>query len=98
MPCRHIESRAAYRTSVENSIYVDRQYHGHGIGRLLLSELVSLARHSGFHTVFARINSASEASIGLHSALGYTVVGVEREVGRKFNRWQDVTLMQLLIP
>ena len=91
------KERAAYRTSVENSVYVRRGRHGEGIGRLLLTELLSTAARSGFHTVFARINAASEASVALHRACGYEPVGVEREVGRKFGRWHDVALMQRLL-
>jgi L-amino acid N-acyltransferase len=91
------KERAAYRTSVENSVYVRRDRHGQGIGRLLLTELLATAARSGFHTVFARINAASEASVALHRACGYEPVGVEREVGRKFGRWHDVAVMQRLL-
>jgi len=91
------KERAAYRTSVENSVYVRRGRHGEGIGRLLLTELLATAARSGFHTVFARINAASEASVALHRACGYESVGIEREVGRKFGRWHDVALMQRLL-
>ena len=91
------KERAAYRTSVENSVYVLRGRHGEGIGRMLLTELLATAARSGFHTVFARINAASEASVALHRACGYELVGTEREVGRKFGRWHDVALMQRLL-
>lgn len=91
------KERAAYRTSVENSVYVDRDHARRGVGRLILTELIHRAATSGFHAVFARISASGEASIGLHEACGFGVVGVEREVGRKFNRWQDVVIMQLLL-
>ncbi len=91
------KERAAYRTSVENSVYVRRDLHGHGVGRLLVNELLSTAELSGFHAVFARINTTSEASIALHRRCGYELVGIEREVGRKFSRWHDVALMQRLL-
>ncbi|MFM7045238.1 MAG: N-acetyltransferase family protein [Ilumatobacteraceae bacterium] len=89
--------RAAYRTSVEDSVYVRRDRHGEGIGRLLLGELLAIAETSGFHAVFARINAAGEASIALHQALGFELVGIEREVGRKFSRWHDVAIMERLL-
>jgi phosphinothricin acetyltransferase len=91
------KERAAYRTSVENSVYVRRDRNGQGIGRLILEELLSTGASSGFHAVFARINSSGEASIALHSRCGFELVGVEREVGRKFNRWHDVTVMQRIL-
>ncbi len=91
------KERAAYRTSVENSVYVRRDRNGQGIGRLILEELLAMAASSGFHAVFARINSSGEASIALHARCGFELVGVEREVGRKFNRWHDVTVMQRIL-
>ena len=91
------KERAAYRTSVEDSVYVRRDRAGQGIGRLLLAELLEVAATSGFHAVFARINASSEASIALHRACGFELVGIEREVGRKFNRWHDVALMERLL-
>ena len=91
------KERAAYRTSVEDSVYVRRDLSGQGIGRLLLAELLTMAADSGFHAVFARINATGEASIALHRGLGFELVGIEREVGRKFNRWHDVALMECLL-
>jgi L-amino acid N-acyltransferase len=89
--------RPAYRTTVEDSVYVDAGARGQGVGRGLLEELVRLAAAHGFHTVMARIVGGHEASIALHRACGFDLVGVEREVGRKFGRWLDVALMQRLI-
>lgn len=89
--------RAAYRTTVENSVYVHPDHRGTGVGHQLLGAVVDVARARGFHTVIARIVAGHEASIGLHSGLGFEHVGVEREVGRKFGRWLDVVVMQLLL-
>ena len=91
------KERAAYRTTVEDSVYVDRAHGGEGIGKLLLTHLVELARRSGFHSVMARIEASGTASRALHGACGFELVGVEREVGRKFNRWLDVAVMQRLL-
>ena len=89
-------TRPAYSTSVEDSIYVHRDHQGRGVGSLLLGDLVALADEHGFHAVFARIADAGAASVALHAKHGFELVGVEREVGRKFGRWLDVTLMQRL--
>jgi len=91
------KTRAAYRTTVENSIYVAELAQGRGIGRLLLSAIVERARMAGFHTIIARIGGDNPASMALHESLGYTVVGIERQVGRKFGRWLDCTEMQLML-
>jgi L-amino acid N-acyltransferase len=89
-------SRPGYSTTVENSVYVHREHQNRGIGRLLLDETLHVAEESGFHSVVARILSGHEASIRLHASRGFELVGVEREVGRKFGRWIDITLMQKL--
>ncbi len=91
------KERAAYRTTVEDSVYVDQAHQGRGAGKLLLGGIVGMARSSGFHAVMARIEAGGMASRALHTSCGFTLVGVEREVGRKFNRWLDVAVMQLLL-
>ena len=91
------KERAAYRTTVENSIYVHRDVAGRGVGRQVLTHLLDVARASGFHSVIARIEASSQASRALHAACGFELVGIEREVGRKFNRWLDVAVMQHLL-
>jgi len=89
--------RPAYRTTVEDSVYVDPACRGQGVGRLLLEEICELAASHGFHAVMARIVGDHEASIRLHAAAGFERVGVEREVGRKFGQWLDVVVMQRLL-
>ncbi|MEO7397142.1 MAG: N-acetyltransferase family protein [Ilumatobacteraceae bacterium] len=92
------KDRAAYRTSVEDSVYVHMDHQGRGIGKMIVGELLRIARLSGFHAVFARISGPSDVSRRLHAACGFELVGIEREVGRKFNRWLDVVIMQALLP
>lgn len=88
--------RPAYGTSVEDSIYVHQDHRGIGIGNLLLAELTRLADEYGFHSTFARIAGDNPSSVALHQKHGFELVGVEKEVGRKFGRWLDVTIMQRL--
>ena len=89
--------RPAYRTTVENSVYVDESFQGKGVGKQLMSELVDSAREHGFHSVIARIVSSNAASIALHRGVGFEIVGVEKEVGRKLGRWLDVVVMQHML-
>ncbi len=89
-------SRPGYSTTVENSVYVHREHQNRGIGRLLIDDVLHLAEESGFHSCVARILAGHEASIRLHASRGFELVGIEREVGRKFGRWIDITLMQRL--
>ena len=89
--------RPAYSTTVEDSIYIHRDHQGMGLGKALLEELVATATAHGFHACMARIVGGHEASIALHRSCGFDVVGTEREVGRKFNRWLDVVLMERML-
>ena len=91
------KDRPAYATTVEDSVYVHRDHRARGIGKLLLEELVRRGRDHGFHALIARIVGDHDVSIALHAACGFEHVGIEREVGRKFNRWLDVVEMQLLL-
>ena len=90
-------SRPAYSTTVEDSVYVRADQRGRGVGRFLLDHLLDVASRHGFHSVIARIVGGNDASIALHRAAGFELVGVEREVGRKFGRWLDVSVMQRLL-
>jgi phosphinothricin acetyltransferase len=89
--------RAAYATTVENSVYVRADQRGKGIGRALLDELLRLSAAQGFHAVIARISSENEASVALHRRCGFELVGIEREVGRKHGRWLDVVELQRML-
>jgi len=91
------KDRPAYSPTVENSVYVARSHAGLRIGRKLLERLISDARDSGFHSMIARVETSGEASLGLHRACGFELVGVEKQVGRKFRRWLDVATLQLML-
>lgn len=90
-------ARPAYATTVEDSVYVASGARGRGVGRLILGALLELAADHGFHAVIARVVGENQASIGLHEACGFTLVGVEREVGRKHGRWLDVVELQRML-
>ncbi|MCX5084308.1 MULTISPECIES: GNAT family N-acetyltransferase [Streptomyces] len=81
--------------TVENSVYVREGLHGLGIGSALLTVLISGAREAGHHVVIAGIEASNTASIRLHERFGFQHAGTVREVGTKFGRWLDLTLMRL---
>jgi len=89
--------RPSYSTTVEDSVYVDESQRGRGVGRVLLEELVRLGTLHGFHSMIARVGGGNAASIALHETCGFELVGVEKEIGRKFNRWLDVAVLQLML-
>ncbi len=96
--CLHpYHTRPAYRFTTEDSVYVHQDHRGRGVGRLILARLVETGRDNGFHSIMAGMSEGNEASVRLHASFGFTEVGIEREVGYKFECWLDVTWMQLML-
>lgn len=91
---RH-HTRAAYRWSVDVSVYVDPVRHRRGIGRALYLPLLDRLRRQGFYTAYAAITLPNEASVGLHETLGFQPLCVFRHVGYKLGDWRDVGYWQL---
>ena len=82
--------KAAYRTSVETSIYVAPDAVGRGTGKLLYTELFRSLGHEDVHRAYAGISLPNPASIALHEKFGFKRVAVFSEQGRKFDRYWDV--------
>jgi L-amino acid N-acyltransferase YncA len=90
--------RPAYRFTVENSVYLDPASRGHGIGTLLMRDLITACEQRGFRQMIAVIgDSANAASIGVHTRAGFTMIGTHPNVGLKFGRWLDTVMMQLAL-
>ena len=89
--------RPAYRYGVEVSIYVEEDARRRGVGRALLQTLIERCQGLGMRHLIGTVSDSdtSAASITLHRSLGFAQAGVYRQVGWKFERWLDVTLMQL---
>jgi L-amino acid N-acyltransferase YncA len=91
----HFRTRSAYRYTVEDSIYVLPGAMGRGIGKVLLTELIARCTTLGLRQMLAVIGDSENAgSIGVHRACGFEMIGVMKQVGRKFERWVDVIIMQ----
>lgn len=89
--------RPAYRSTVENSIYIAPTAQGLGIGGLLLDELMQACTERGFRQMIAVIGDGTGASVGsrrLHERAGFRLIGVAEKVGFKHGRWLDQMLMQ----
>lgn len=89
--------REAYKFTVEHSVYVNENFHGKGIGKLLLQELITLARKQNLHTMIAVIDSENQGSVEFHEKFGFKTVGIIEESGYKFNRWLHSVFMQLIL-
>ena len=87
--------RPAYDWSVEDSVYVAPEFHRKGIGRLLLTRLIMESEARGFRQMLGVIgDSANTASVAVHAAVGFRLIGTFQSVGFKHGRWLDTVLMQ----
>lgn len=91
--CQH-RSRAAYRWSIDVSVYVRPEAHRRGIARRLYERLFAASVKLGYVTAFAGITLPNAASVGFHQSLGFTPVGTYRNVGYKFGAWRDTGWFQ----
>jgi phosphinothricin acetyltransferase len=89
--------REAYKYTVEHSVYVNKEYNGKGVGKLLLQELIRLAKKQNLHTMIAVIDSENQSSVEFHEKYGFKTVGIIKESGFKFNRWLHSVFMQLIL-
>lgn len=89
--------REAYKYTVEHSVYVSNDYHGKGIGKILLTELIQIAKKQNFHTMIGVIDAENQSSIDFHQKFGFETVGIIKESGYKFDRWLDSVFMQLML-
>ena len=88
--------RAAYDDTAEISIYISPSYHNQGIGKQLMEAIITAGKVGGLHCILSRITQGNDKSIYLHQQFGFRTVGVLQEVGQKFGRVLDVTMMQLV--
>jgi phosphinothricin acetyltransferase len=89
-----VSSREAYAGVAEVSVYIAEHIRGTGVGKTLLSSLVSASESAGIWTLQASILVENEASIALHSACGFRTVGARERIGRLHGRWRDTLLME----
>ncbi|MBN2741425.1 MAG: N-acetyltransferase [Rhodobacteraceae bacterium] len=86
-----------YHLSVEHSVYVHRDHRAGGKGAQMMEALIARARKSGFHVMIAAVDAANTGSVRLHERLGFAHVGMMPQVGKKFGRWLDLALLQLVL-
>jgi L-amino acid N-acyltransferase len=91
------KSRCGYAWAAEASVYIHHEHHRRGLGKALLLDLVERAKAAGLHAIIGGASSDQSASLALQVAVGFIPIGTFREVGRKFDRWLDVTYTQLLL-
>jgi phosphinothricin acetyltransferase len=89
--------RSAYRFTVENSVYLHPAWTGRGLGSQLMETLITAARQCGHRTIIALISDDQTASLALHLKFGFQRAGLLQRVGRKFDRWLDLSMLQLML-
>lgn len=89
--------REAYKFTVEHSVYAHPNHQGKGIGKLLLTELIRLAKAQNLHTIIGVIDAENTASIAFHEKFGFKQVGFIKDSGYKFDRWLHSVFMQLML-
>jgi L-amino acid N-acyltransferase YncA len=93
-----VSDRCAYAGVAEDSIYVAPEAQRSGVGRALLEAVVASAERGGIWTVQTGIFPENQASVRLHQACGFRVVGVRERLGRLHGRWRDVLLLERRSP
>ncbi len=78
-------------------MYVRPSSQGQGIGRSLLVAIIEAARANGVHALIGGLSADNDISMALHRSFGFVEVGRLPEVGRKFDRWLDLVLLQLIL-
>jgi L-amino acid N-acyltransferase YncA len=89
--------RAAYKYTVEHSVYVHKDHRGRGIGTALMRELIAAAREQQYHVLIGGIDLSNTSSAALHQRLGFTCTGTIHQVAYKFGRWLDLSFYQLIL-
>jgi L-amino acid N-acyltransferase YncA len=89
--------REAYKFTVEHSLYAKENHIGKGIGKLLLTELIELAKKQNLHTMIGVIDSENLSSISFHEKFGFEKAGFIKESGYKFDRWLHSVFMQKIL-
>lgn len=91
------KERAAYRYTLETTVYLSAEYKGQGLGTALMQTLIEECRRSNYHVLIACITEGNEASNALHAKLGFRQVSHFKQVGMKFGKWLDVSDYELIL-
>ncbi len=86
-------TRAAYKWSVETSIYVSQEFHRHGVASALYSAIFEILHIQGYYNIYVGITSPNERSMKFHKSMGFLISGAYQNSMYKFGQWRDVLWM-----
>lgn len=89
--------REAYKFTVEHSVYANKNFIGKGIGKMIMENLIDLAKAQKLHTMIGVIDAENKSSIAFHEKFGFKTVGIIEESGYKFDRWLHSVIMQKML-
>jgi phosphinothricin acetyltransferase len=89
--------REAYKFTVEHSVYAHPNHTGKGIGKIILNQLIHLAKSQNIHTMIGVIDAENQSSIDFHMKFGFEISGMIKESGFKFDRWLHTVFMQKML-
>ncbi len=89
--------REAYKFTVEHSVYAHPNHIGKGIGKLILENLINLAKLQKLHTMIGVIDAENQSSIEFHKKFGFEIAGTIKDSGFKFDRWLHSVFMQKML-
>ncbi|MFY1637291.1 GNAT family N-acetyltransferase [Solwaraspora sp. WMMB335] len=96
--CTPVSDRCVYAGVVEHSVYVHPDAQGRGVGRLLLHRLIASTEQAGIWTIQSGVFPENTASLAMHRACGFRVVGTRERLGRQHGRWRDVLFLERRSP
>ena len=88
---------AGYSHTAEHTIILGPAARGRGVGRALMDAICDHARTRGFHSIFAGCSAENPGAVAFHERMGFARVAVLPQVGRKFDRWIDLILLQKML-
>jgi phosphinothricin acetyltransferase len=89
--------REAYKFTVEHSVYAHPNCIGKGIGKIILENLITLAKAQKLHTIIGVIDAENQSSIDFHKKFGFEIAGIIKDSGFKFDRWLHSVFMQKML-
>ncbi len=92
--CSPVSDRCVYAGVVETSVYIAPEARGHGVGKALMTALIDSTEHAGIWTLQTGIFPENTASIALHEAVGFRIVGRRERIGQHHGRWRDTLFLE----